>query len=131
MLNVKGKKGPNIPAIFSNRKLIDQIKSILHTKPMTRSVSELRKLANFLEKCNIFKNIKDPMRLRELCNCVKLIECYESEVICKQGDRGRTFYIILTGAVNGFVNKAAGDTLDVDINHNHETGREKSEREKM
>lgn len=126
----KGRTNSNIPTIFSNRKLIEQIKEALHSKPMTRSVSELRKLANFLEKCNIFKNIKDPVRLRELCNCVKLIECYENEVICKQGERGRTFYIILTGAINGFVNKAAGDNLDIDLIAPAALG-EKSEREKM
>lgn len=127
----KAKLAPKIPPIFSNKRVIEVIKKVLHTKPKTRSVSELRRLSNFLEKCNIFKNIKDPVRLRELCNCVRLVECYENEVICKQGDRGTKFYIILSGAVNGFVNKAAGDNLDVDVSKNCQSNGSLSDRQKM
>ena len=74
-----------------------------------RNVIELRRLSSFLESCNIFRNIDDPVKARELCNCVKLVDFYEGEIICRQGDIGESFYIILEGSVNGYVDKKRGD----------------------
>lgn len=99
--------------MFLNKRLISDVTNILHVKPGMRNMFELRKLSNFLERCNIFKNIQEPERLRELCNCVKLVECFKGEVICKQGEIGKTFYIILEGAVNGYVDKKRGDGMPI------------------
>ena len=110
------KKLPTIPMVFSNERILREIESILRVPTGTRNIDELRKLSQFLENCKIFKNIRDPIKKRELCNCLKLVECYEGEVICRQGDIGTTFYIILQGAVNGFIaistaeQKSKGDT---------------------
>jgi hypothetical protein len=76
-------KKTSIPSVFSNKRLIHDITNILLVKPGMRNMFELRKLSNFLERCNIFKNIQEPERLRELCNCVKLVECFKGEIICK------------------------------------------------
>lgn len=114
----KNSKNPNqaknsIPQVFLNKRLIHDITNILLVKPGMRNMFELRKLSNFLERCNIFKNIQEPERLRELCNCVKLVECYKGETICKQGEIGEHFYIILQGAVNGYVDKKRGDGIPI------------------
>ena len=78
-----------------------------------RKTPDLRKLSQFLEGCNIFKNISEPESLRDLCNCVKLIECFKGEVICRQGDKGESFYIILEGSVNGYVDKKRADGFPI------------------
>lgn len=103
------KKKPPVNTLFQNRRLINEIKTILQIEPGMRNVVELRRLSSFLESCNIFKNIEDPVKARELCNCVKLVDFYEGEIICRQGDIGESFYIILEGSVNGYVDKKRGD----------------------
>ena len=97
--------GAQIPLIFQNQPMIKTIEFDLRTLPKTRDIDQLRRLSKFLDKCNIFKNIEDEEKKRELCNCLQLIECYENEVICKQNEIGTTFYIILKGTVNGYVNR--------------------------
>lgn len=80
-LSENDNKASNIPAIFKNKKVIKDIIKTLYITPGSRSMYQLRKLSSFLESCNIFKNIQEPDKLRELCNCVRLVECFQGEVV--------------------------------------------------
>jgi len=96
----------NIPKIFKKKRVVNEIINILTTKPGMRNSTQLRKIALFLNEIKLFKtNITEQSQLRDICNCLKLKDCIENELIFKQGDFGTTYYLILSGAVNGFVNK--------------------------
>lgn len=92
-------------SIFYDPRKIEQVLEILETKPGNRTPPNIEQLSIFLSSTNLFKKIKDGYKIKNLCQYMEL-EIYDvDDVIFKQGEIGLSFYLILTGSVDGFVSK--------------------------
>ena len=88
---------------------VKRILEILSITPGHRSPEEINELSEFLSFTNLFKKIEEDYKIKSLCQYLELETYNMEDQVFKQGEKGQTFYIILTGGVDGYVNKKSDD----------------------
>ncbi|RLO02019.1 hypothetical protein DYB28_011625, partial [Aphanomyces astaci] len=72
---------------------------ILKKKPSTRSKTDLVTLATFLQTLKFFRGLPKTF-VQELCTIIDLINVDANTTIFREGEVGKLFYVILSGAVD-------------------------------
>ncbi|RQM29187.1 hypothetical protein B5M09_005020 [Aphanomyces astaci] len=72
---------------------------ILKKKPSTRSKTDLVTLATFLQTLKFFRGLPKTF-VQELCTIIDLINVDANTTIFREGEIGKLFYVILSGAVD-------------------------------
>ncbi|RHY29014.1 hypothetical protein DYB32_005525 [Aphanomyces invadans] len=72
---------------------------ILKKKPSTRSKADLVTLATFLQTLKFFRGLPKTF-VQELCTIIDLINVDANTTIFREGEVGKLFYVILSGAVD-------------------------------
>ncbi|RHY39625.1 hypothetical protein DYB30_008687 [Aphanomyces astaci] len=73
--------------------------NILKKKPSTRSKTDLVTLATFLQTLKFFRGLPKTF-VQELCTIIDLINVDANTTIFREGEIGKLFYVILSGAVD-------------------------------
>lgn len=89
---------------------VDLITKVLQEPPQQRSISNITLLKSQFRLIKAFNQISNFM-LSQICDIVTMITYDSNRVVFKQGDVGTTWFVILKGSVQVFVNKA-GNILD-------------------
>eukprot|EP01135_Chromosphaera_perkinsii_P005333 Nk52_evm14s343 gene=Nk52_evmTU14s343 len=79
---------------------ITNVKSILSQEPDVRTEEDIKRMVNFLRNENSFFEKISAGIAFDICKNMKLLAFDPNEMVCRQGDMGENFYIILSGSVD-------------------------------
>ena len=78
----------------------------------TRTDRELRLILSLVDTISVFQHLPIPKRIM-LCRSFTLQERPKGSVVCRQGEEGDTFYIVITGSVGIHIRKGAQSSAPV------------------
>ncbi|OQR93302.1 hypothetical protein ACHHYP_02680 [Achlya hypogyna] len=93
-------KTPAVAAATNNH---DTYVRILRKKPNLRTKAEVATLTTYIETIKFFRALPKAF-LRELCTVIELINVGTNTTIFREGEVGKLFYVIMSGAVDIKVN---------------------------
>lgn len=106
-----------VAEVFKNKETIKEVISILKKDFLIREKDEEIFLADFVrvaavyKKTEIFTKADQMQGLINLARDITLLTKNEGDTLFQQGDVGTSFYVILTGAVQGFAKSEETDEL--------------------
>lgn len=106
-----------VAEVFKNKETIEEVTRILKTDYLIRDKNEEMFLADFVrvacsnQQTEIFTKADQIPALINLAREIGIITKNDGETLFEQGDIGSSFYVILTGAVQGFAKSEETDEL--------------------
>jgi CRP-like cAMP-binding protein len=106
-----------IADIFKRKEIVDKVVEILKMEPILREDNEEMFLADFVQvgendqKTEIFTKTEDTPKLINFTRNIKLVTKQDGDILFKQGDIGKSFYVILSGAINGLAASEEADSF--------------------
>ena len=111
-------------------KLLSKDKHEEHRKALMKRQKEyqtiLREHSNLLEHIDLFNGLRDKGAVKYLIKCLSIETFDKDEIICKQGEASKKFYIIMKGLVAVYVKTKQEEDSDREKTEN-ENGEESDE----
>ncbi|OMJ80941.1 hypothetical protein SteCoe_18703 [Stentor coeruleus] len=104
---------------FEAQKTFDNLKHSLQTSPTIRTLKQIKSIQSYMSSLLFFRNNIIPMGddiIYKVCSIMEYEHFYPNQYICKIGEPGDKFYIILKGIVKILVNSPQDDTEEYEAN---------------
>uniref|UniRef100_A0A1I8HP58 Cyclic nucleotide-binding domain-containing protein n=1 Tax=Macrostomum lignano TaxID=282301 RepID=A0A1I8HP58_9PLAT len=86
----------------------DRVISLCETAPEGRNEEEIEFLARWIESSSsYFRKLRNKDAIREIVRDCHLQRFHANELIIRQGEKGHSFYLVITGRVSVYVNSDA------------------------